>query len=209
MIGQGKLTEKWAEMTLEANKLCTLDNHPQPEGLSSGFWPIYFSILILLNSIFINICTMREIAQFKPVQFLHLMLMRVAIFSKWEHALTSPWGMCPKQLVYYLEMTLESESRIFNTELCFIFDVCIYDIVLGGNIISASSGESWRQVEGQYSRKPALLVPQTVKKHPQCRRHRFNVWVKDLLEKEVTTTLIFLLWKIPWTEEPGGLQSMG
>ena len=132
-------------MTPEANKLCTLDNNPQPEGLSSGLWPSSFSILILLNSMFINICTMREIAQFKPIQFLHLMLMRVAIFSKWEHALTFPWCMCPKQLVYYLEMILESESHIFHTELCFIFDVCIYDNVFGGNIISASSGESWWQ----------------------------------------------------------------
>ena len=29
------------------------------------------------------------------------------------------------------------------------------------------------------------------------------------LEKEMTTHSSTLAWKIPWTEEPGGLQSMG
>ena len=39
-------------------------------------------------------------------------------------------------------------------------------------------------------------------------------WVRslgweDLLEKEMATHSSILAWKIPWTEEPGGLQSMG
>ena len=32
---------------------------------------------------------------------------------------------------------------------------------------------------------------------------------KDLLEKEMATHSNILAWKIPWTEEPGRLQSMG
>ena len=32
---------------------------------------------------------------------------------------------------------------------------------------------------------------------------------EDLLEKEIATHSSTLAWKIPWTEEPGGLQSMG
>ena len=32
---------------------------------------------------------------------------------------------------------------------------------------------------------------------------------KDPLEKEVATHSSILAWRIPWTEEPGGLQSMG
>ena len=32
---------------------------------------------------------------------------------------------------------------------------------------------------------------------------------KDPLEKEVATHSCILAWRIPWTEEPGGLQSMG
>jgi len=40
------------------------------------------------------------------------------------------------------------------------------------------------------------------------------MWVQSLggedpLEKEMTTCSSILAWKIPWTEEPGGLQSMG
>jgi len=32
---------------------------------------------------------------------------------------------------------------------------------------------------------------------------------EDPQEKEMTTHSIILAWRIPWTEEPGGLQSMG
>ena len=32
---------------------------------------------------------------------------------------------------------------------------------------------------------------------------------EDPLEKQMTTPSSILAWKIPWTEEPGGLQSMG
>ena len=41
-----------------------------------------------------------------------------------------------------------------------------------------------------------------------------ETWVQslgweDLLEKAMTTHSSTLAWKIPWTEEPGRLQSMG
>ena len=32
---------------------------------------------------------------------------------------------------------------------------------------------------------------------------------EDPLEKGMATHSIILAWRIPWTEEPGGLQSMG
>ena len=32
---------------------------------------------------------------------------------------------------------------------------------------------------------------------------------EDPLEKEMATHTSILAWRIPWTEEPGGLQSMG
>ena len=32
---------------------------------------------------------------------------------------------------------------------------------------------------------------------------------KDPLEKEIATHSSILAWRIPWTEEPGGVQSMG
>ena len=39
-----------------------------------------------------------------------------------------------------------------------------------------------------------------------------QVWylgLEDALEKEMATHSSILAWEIPWTEEPGGLQSMG
>ena len=44
----------------------------------------------------------------------------------------------------------------------------------------------------------------------QCRRHSCDPWVgKDPLEKQMATHSSILAREIPWTEEPGGLQSMG
>ena len=42
----------------------------------------------------------------------------------------------------------------------------------------------------------------------------WDTWVrslglKDALEKEMATHSSILAWRIPWTEEPGGLQSGG
>ena len=56
----------------------------------------------------------------------------------------------------------------------------------------------------------ASLVAQTVKRLPAMRETR--VWFlgrEDPLEKEVATHSSILAWRIPWTEEPGSLQSMG
>ena len=53
------------------------------------------------------------------------------------------------------------------------------------------------------------LVAQTVKHLPTM----WETWVQslgreDLLEKEIAIHSSILAWKIPWTEEPGRLQSM-
>ena len=37
----------------------------------------------------------------------------------------------------------------------------------------------------------------------------FSSSLVTALEKEMTTHSSILSWRIPWTEEPGGLQSMG
>ena len=38
----------------------------------------------------------------------------------------------------------------------------------------------------------------------------FDPWVGNIpLEKEMATYFSMLVWRVPWTEEPGGLQSMG
>ena len=52
----------------------------------------------------------------------------------------------------------------------------------------------------------ASLVAQSVKNLPavQDTRVQFLGW-EDPLEKEIATCSSILAWRIPWTEEPGGL----
>ena len=56
----------------------------------------------------------------------------------------------------------------------------------------------------------AFLVAQMVKNLPAIQ----ETWVQslgweDLLEKRTATHSSILAWRIPWKEEPRGLQSMG
>ena len=54
------------------------------------------------------------------------------------------------------------------------------------------------------------LVAQMVKHLPTMQETRVqSPGGKDLLEKEMAIHSSTLAWKIPWMEEPGGLQSMG
>ena len=54
------------------------------------------------------------------------------------------------------------------------------------------------------------LIAQSMKNMPAM----LETWVgflgwKDPLEKEMATHSSIFAWRIPWTEEPGGLQSTG
>ena len=56
----------------------------------------------------------------------------------------------------------------------------------------------------------APLIAQMIKSLPAMQ----ETWVQSLdqqdpLEEEMATLSSILAWRIPWTEEPGGLQSMG
>ena len=62
----------------------------------------------------------------------------------------------------------------------------------------------------QRTRNCSFLVAQSVKNLPAVQ----EIWVQSLgwedpLEKEMATHSSILAWKISWTEEPGGLQSLG
>ena len=55
-----------------------------------------------------------------------------------------------------------------------------------------------------------FLIAHVVKNLPAIQ----EIWVRSLgredpLEKEMAIHSSILAWKIPWTEEPSGLQSMG
>ena len=70
-------------------------------------------------------------------------------------------------------------------------------------------------------KKSTSQMAQAVKKPLQCRRHGrylFHPWFRSICglvpgserspEEEMATHSIILAWRIPWTEKPGGLQSM-
>ena len=51
-------------------------------------------------------------------------------------------------------------------------------------------------------------------KNPPAMQKTQEMWIQSLgqedpLEKGIATHSSILAWRIPWTEEPGGLQSMG
>ena len=56
----------------------------------------------------------------------------------------------------------------------------------------------------------AFLVAQRIKRLPAMQETQVpSLGWEDPLEKEMTTHSSILVWRIPWTEEPGGLQSTG
>ena len=56
----------------------------------------------------------------------------------------------------------------------------------------------------------ASLVVQLVENLPVLQETWFNPWVRKIpLEKEMATHSCILAWEISWTEELGGLYSLG
>jgi len=65
-------------------------------------------------------------------------------------------------------------------------------------------------IKGNLSAEWASLVAQRVKRLPAMRETGVRTlgW-EDSLEKEMATHSSIVAWRIPWMEEPDGLQSMG
>ena len=62
----------------------------------------------------------------------------------------------------------------------------------------------------QKGNDPESLVAQTVRNLPAMWETQVqSLGWEDPLEKGMTTHSSITAWRIPWTEEPGGLQSMG
>ena len=110
----------------------------------------------------------------------------------------------------------------FWNSLAFFDLMHIGNLVSGSSAFSKSSLNIWKfsvhvllkhrfeNFEHYFARVWASLVAQTVK----CLPAKGETWVQSLgwedpLEKEMATHSSTLAWKIPWTEEPGRLQSMG
>ena len=60
-----------------------------------------------------------------------------------------------------------------------------------------------------YGNLRASQVAQWVKNLPAMQETQVqSLGWEDLLEEDIATHSSILAWRIPWTEEPGGLQSM-
>ena len=65
-------------------------------------------------------------------------------------------------------------------------------------------------MKGIYVHTWRMLIAQSVKNMPAVPETQVrSLGWEDPLEKEVATHSSILAWKISWTEEPGGLYSMG
>ena len=68
----------------------------------------------------------------------------------------------------------------------------------------------WQNIVYHNKSRQASLVAQLVKNLPAVQETRVRFQgLEDPLEKEMATHSSILAWRIPWIEEPGGLQSMG
>ena len=87
--------------------------------------------------------------------------------------------------------------------------------VMGNFMVVAHQNASFCHIQvklqnnGAYARFVSL-VDQSVKNLPAMQEIQVqSLGQDDPLEKEAATHASILAWEIPWTQEPGGLQSMG
>ena len=77
------------------------------------------------------------------------------------------------------------------------------------------AGRGWGEGDfffftSEYLKQGASEVAQRKESACQCKRCGFHPWVGKIpLEEEMVTHSSVAAWKIPWTEEPGGLQFTG
>ena len=83
---------------------------------------------------------------------------------------------------------------------------CIYKAEKSGGRTGLEGTQIWGGVWGFLSGSVVKNLP--VMQKPQETQVRSLVW-EDPLEEEMVTHSSILAWRIPWTGEPGGLQSMG
>ena len=110
----------------------------------------------------------------------------------------------------------KAEIDVFLEISCFFDDpLDVGNLISGSSAFSKASWNIWKFMV-HILLKPGLenfehyQVAQRLKGLPAMR----ETWVRSLgwedpLEKEMATHSTILAWRIPWTEEPGGLQSMG
>ena len=83
--------------------------------------------------------------------------------------------------------------------------LCFEQVLIFQRCIQKYLQRRWYAASGE-----RVVVVQTVKNPPTTRETRVqSLGREDFVEQGMATHSSILAWRIPWTEEPGGLQSMG
>ena len=99
----------------------------------------------------------------------------------------------------------------------FLFTLCLYITVFSGIILAVCFSLHRRKLKDRKmndllnaKKLPGFPGVSVGKKLPAVQETRiWSLGWEDPLEKEMETHSCVLAWEIPWTEEPGGLQSLG
>ena len=106
------------------------------------------------------------------------------------------WIIYHKRDVHTQDCVQRQAMSLVLTWITLYQVICIHVFI---NAINSYLMSSW-----------ASLVAQSVKNLPAVQETRmWSLGWEDPLEKEMPTHSSILAWKISWTKEPGGLQSMG
>ena len=108
------------------------------------------------------------------------------------------------RLVYYTYSKIQWLQQTNTTEYMFVRGTCVSVCVC----VSVSVGVAWLCVKAVFMRKWNGWL-NVVSMYACCVCTCICVWVLNIPEKAMATHSSTLAWKIPWMEEPGGLQSMG
>ena len=132
-------------------------------------------------------------------------------FNLSQHQGLSQWVSSSHQWPKYWSFSLSiSPSKEYSGLISFRIDW--FDLLATQGTFKRNVITKWRMAKNcnRLRNKLDSLVAQTVKHLPAMPETRVqSLGRENPLEKEMATHSSILAWEIPWTEEPGGLQSMG
>ena len=114
------------------------------------------------------------------------------------------WSIVDLQYHVSFRCTAQSFSYIYIHTLCqYLFPCSLTYYKVLSIILHVTVGPCWLSVL-------YIVVAQLVKNLPVMQETRvWSLGREDPLEKEMATHSSTLAWRIPWTEEPDRIQSMG
>ena len=97
-----------------------------------------------------------------------------------------------------------------SDKMCLSLSVCYIRYIFMYSLLKLKIFTQMLKINTMSNNLRASLVAQRLKRLPAM----WEMWVQSLgredpLEKEMATHSSILAWRIPWMEEPGGLQSTG